>query len=76
TTLQPRLKILEQIVSNMPLPWHILANADKTKKHGNVLAMQTAEMINDLAKEQPTWDATDIHEKVNEFAAQFSVQLQ
>lgn len=75
-TLKPRLKILEQIVSSMPLPWHILANADKTKKHGNVLAMQTAEMINDLAKEQPTWDATDIHEKVNEFAEQFTVQLQ
>ncbi|WP_394184349.1 replication endonuclease [Pseudoalteromonas tetraodonis] len=75
-TLKPRLKILEQIVSSMPLPWHILANADKTKKHGNVLAMQTAEMINDLAKEQPTWGATDIHEKVNEFAEQFTVQLQ
>ena len=75
-TLKPRLKILEQITNAMPLPWHILANADKTKKHANVLAMQTAEIIADLAKEQPTWDATDIHEKVNEFAAQFSVQLQ
>ena len=75
-TLKPRLKILEQITNAMPLPWHILANADKTKKHANVLAMQTAEIIADLAKEQPTWDATDIHEKVNEYAAQFSVQLQ
>jgi len=75
-TLKPRLKILEQITNAMPLPWYILANADKTKKHANVLAMQTAEIIADLAKEQPTWDATDIHEKVNEYAAQFSVQLQ
>ena len=75
-TLKPRLKILEQITNAMPLPWHILANADKTKKHANVLAMQTAEIIADLAKEYPTWDATDIHEKVNEYAAQFSVQLQ
>ncbi len=75
-TLKPRLKILEQITNAMPLPWHILANADKTKKHANVLAMQTAEIIADLAKEQPTWDATDIHASVNEYAAQFSVQLQ
>ncbi|WP_024607153.1 replication endonuclease, partial [Pseudoalteromonas sp. TAB23] len=75
-TLKPRLKILEQITNAMPLPWHILANADKTKKHANVLAMQTAEIIADLAKEQPTWDATDIHERVNEYANQFSVQLQ
>ena len=30
-TLKPRLKILEQITNAMPLPWHILANADKTK---------------------------------------------
>ncbi|WP_350603823.1 replication endonuclease [Pseudoalteromonas sp. SMN1298-MNA-CIBAN-0114] len=75
-TLKPRLKILEQITNAMPLPWHILANADKTKKHANVLAMQTAEIIAELAKEQPTWDATDIHEKVNEYANQFSVQLQ
>ncbi len=75
-TLKPRLKILEQIVSSMPLPWHILANADKTKKHANVLAMQVAEIIADLAKEQPTWDATDIHASVNEYAAQFTVQLQ
>ena len=75
-TLQPRLKILEQITNAMPLPWHILANADKTKKHANVLAMQVAEIIADLAKEHPTWDATDIHGKVNAYAAQFTVQLQ
>lgn len=75
-TLKPRLKILEQITSAMPLPWHILANADKTKKHANVLAMQVAEIIANLAKEQPTWDATDIHASVNEYAAQFTVQLQ
>ena len=75
-TLKPRLKILEQITSAMPLPWHILANADKTKKHANVLAMQSAEIIADIAKEQPTWDATDIYQKVSEYAEQFTVQLQ
>ena len=75
-TLAPRLKILKHITDTMPLPWHILANADKTKKHANVLAMQVAEIIADLAKEQPTWDATDIHASVNEYAAQFTVQLQ
>ncbi|MEH6729707.1 MAG: replication endonuclease [Pseudoalteromonas distincta] len=75
-TLKPRLKILERIVNNMPLPWHILANADKTKKHASVLSRQVTEILGDLALEQTTWDATDFYDKVSEFAEQFGVQLQ
>ena len=75
-TLKPRLKILERIVNNMPLPWHILANADKTKKHAGVLSRQVTEILGDLALEQTKWDATDFYDKVSEFAAQFGVQLQ
>lgn len=74
-TLKPRLKILEQITSAMPLPWHILANADKTKNHAKVLAMQATQLIVDLRKEQPTWDATEIYQKVSEYAEQFTVKL-
>jgi hypothetical protein len=46
--LKPRLKILKKIVDDMPLPWHILANVEKTKKHGCVLANEVSAILVDI----------------------------
>lgn len=74
-TLKPRLKILKQITNSMPLPWYILANAEKTKKHASELAAKVTEILSDLASENPNWNMVDLYEAIAEFAAQYQVKL-
>lgn len=74
-TLKPRLKILNKITDAMPLPWHILANADKTKKHGSVLAREVLQIISDLGLEKNSYTAVDAYEVIANYANKFGVSL-
>lgn len=74
-TLKPRLTILKQITDSMPLPWHILANVDKTKKHAEVLAREVTEILNDLGIENPSWGALDKFDVISQYAENFGVTL-
>lgn len=73
--LKPRIKILQQIVDDMPLPWHILANAEKTKKHGSVLANQVTTILCDLAEDDNNFDQTDYYDAIAEFAKPLGIEL-
>ncbi|MCF6442336.1 replication endonuclease [Pseudoalteromonas luteoviolacea] len=75
TRLKPRLKILEQIIADMPLPWHIIKSVERTKKHSGDLAQTVTQMMTDLSQENPTWDIIDIYIAVQNFAEPLGVNL-
>jgi len=43
--LKPRFNILFSITQNMPLPWHILSNKDKTKNYSNTTAKECTRLL-------------------------------
>lgn len=43
--LKPRFSVLFRITQNMPLPWHILSNKDKTKNHANETAKECISIL-------------------------------
>ena len=51
--LKPRFGVLFSITQNMPLPWHILSSAEKTKEHASNIAANAAQIMTDLADEHP-----------------------
>nr|WP_238937525.1 replication endonuclease [Pseudoalteromonas sp. S16_S37] len=59
----------------MPLPWYILANLEKTKKHAGVLANQVSTILCELAEEDNKFDAVDYYNAIAEFAAPLGVSL-
>ncbi len=49
--LEQRFGTLFSITQNMPLPWNILSNKDKTKKHAEKVALECVAIIADLSEE-------------------------
>lgn len=47
--LKPRFTVLFSITQNMPLPWHILSNKEKTKKYSNTTAKECTQLLLDTA---------------------------
>jgi hypothetical protein len=47
--LKPRFNVLFSITQNMPLPWHILSNKDKTKNYSNTTAMECTRLLIETA---------------------------
>ncbi len=74
-TLKPRLRTLKRITDSMPLPWHIIANAEKTKKHASKLAAKVTEVLTDLAAEQSNWSKVEFYNAIAEFTEQYGVTL-
>ncbi|MDO6426204.1 replication endonuclease [Thalassotalea sp. 1_MG-2023] len=79
--LKPRFGVLFRIMQEMPLPWYILNNKDKTKEHAFTATKYCIEIMLGIAEEMPD-DATDeerlkaAYQKVGDYAQTVQVSLQ
>lgn len=78
--LKPRWGVLFSITQNMPLPWYILSNKEKTKNHASTKANECAQAIGDLADELAHLNYEDqvkiCHERLGELAQEVGVTIQ
>ncbi|OUR98074.1 replication protein [Gammaproteobacteria bacterium 42_54_T18] len=77
--LKPRFGALFSITQNMPLPWHILSNKDKTKKHAEKVAIECIGIFNDLSDqvigECYEDDVRHVYEKLGQYCQAMTVSL-
>ncbi len=77
--LEPRFEVLFRITQSMPLPWHILSSAEKTKDHASVVARECMQIAldirdseQDLSYEQVT---AEIFEKLKDISKNLGVKI-
>ncbi|NQZ24470.1 MAG: replication endonuclease [Colwellia sp.] len=77
--LKPRFSVLFRITQNMPLPWHILSNKDKTKHYATTTAKECVSLLLDvsdgLADEDYEVILKESYEKVGEYTQKIGVFL-
>ncbi len=78
--LKPRFGVLFRISQEMPFPWHILNNKDKTKHHGTVTAKYCLEIIlgisDDFIEETEEETTRLAYEKVGQYCQTMGVTIQ
>lgn len=78
--LKPRFGVLFRISQEMPFPWHILNNKDKTKAYGMDAAKQCLEIIIGIGDDYPQEDEQQCtflaYEKVGEYCQTLGVSIQ
>lgn len=77
--LKPRFSVLFRITQNMPLPWHILSNKEKTKHYSTTTAKECVsillEVSDGLAAEDYKVILKESYEKVGEYTQTMGVFL-
>lgn len=78
--LKPRFGVLFRISQEMPFPWHILNNKDKTKHYGSVTAKHCLEIIlgvgEDFVEETEEESTLLAYEKVGRYCETLGVTIQ
>lgn len=79
--LKPRFGVLFRIMQDMPLPWYILSNKDKTNEYAFTATKHCIEILLGIADDMPE-DASDeerikvAYQKVGDYAQTVHVDLQ
>ena len=78
--LKPRFSVLFRISQNMPFPWRILQNLEKTKHHGAVTAKHSLEIVLGIGEDFPNVteeQATRLaYDKVGKYCETLAVNIQ
>jgi len=78
--LKPRFAVLFTISQQMPFPWHIISNKDKTKDYGIVTAKHCLEIMLGISEDFPSEDLTECtkiaYEKVGQYCQTLGTSIQ